>query len=131
MAKAEHSKLRGRRILVVEDMQLIAMDIKDILSAVGCEVVGPAPDVRQALALLAQISVDAAVMDINLGDEEVFPVAEALQGENKPFLFLTGYSNPHLFPAAFQHVPSLEKPFLEEVLLSSLEDLFDDEPSSS
>src|SRR3712207_8803154 len=73
--------LTGRRILVVEDEYFIADDIARALTGLGAEIVGPAPDVESAAALLSQRPVDWAVLDINLQGEMVYPVAEALRGQ--------------------------------------------------
>ena len=52
---------------------------------------------------------DGAILDVNLNDEKVFPVADALTAIGVPFVFTTGYSASDL-PAAWRHVPRLEKP---------------------
>jgi CheY-like chemotaxis protein len=72
--------LHGRRILVVEDEYMVAEDLRVELESMGAEVLGPVPSVARALALLARTSeIDAAILDVNLGSEMVFPVAEALR----------------------------------------------------
>lgn len=103
--------LHGRRVLVVEDEYITAEDLRQGLETLGVEVVGPVPSVARALRLLdATTSLDAAVLDINLGGETVFAVAEALQGRGIPFLFATGY-DPRSIPRAYADVPRCEKPF--------------------
>ena len=102
--------LRGRRILVVEDEYLIADALQMGLEEEGVVVVGPAPSVRKALRLLdREPALDGAVLDMNLGDEKVFPVAEALRSLGVPFLFTTGYDALDV-PQAWRHVRRLEKP---------------------
>ena len=65
--------LGGRRLLVVEDDYLVAMDLADELTDHGAEVVGPAGSVKEALALVAATpAIDGAVLDINLRDEKVY-----------------------------------------------------------
>lgn len=78
------------RILVVDDEPLISMLVEDWLTDLGCEVVGPARTVRDALALVGNDVLDGAILDIRLGDEESYPIAEALQSRGIPFAFATG-----------------------------------------
>lgn len=87
------TSLQGRSILVVEDEYLIAEDIRAELERAGATVVGPAPSVRKALRLIESEPVDAAVLDVNLGREMSFPIAEALKARAVPFLFSTGYNS--------------------------------------
>ncbi len=83
--------LRNARVLVVEDEMLVAALLEDRLEALGCHVIGPATAVGQALELLKTEEVDAAVLDVNLGGEKVFPVADVLAARGIPFLFATAY----------------------------------------
>jgi DNA-binding response OmpR family regulator len=75
---------RYHHVLLVEDEWLIAAQMADILTAEGLEVVGPAPNVRQAFALLENNDVCLAILDVNLGKEKSFPVAHALAERNIP-----------------------------------------------
>jgi DNA-binding response OmpR family regulator len=100
---------RHRHVLLVEDEWLIAAQMADILTAQGLEVVGPAPNVRQAFALLENNDVCLAILDVNLGKEKSFPVAHALAERNIPLLFVTGYLDRDL-PPQFAGRPLLSKP---------------------
>jgi len=117
--------LTGRRLLIVEDEALVAMMLEDMLESLGCVVVDVAGSVTQGLALLgdAAIGLDAAVLDVNLGGEKVYPVAEKLSASGVPFIFSTGYGLAGIAPG-FAGVPALAKPFrpqaLEAALLSVL-----------
>ena len=84
--------LPGLRVLVVEDVAVLAWRVCDILAGAGAEVVGPVPDVPRALALLDEREVDVAVLDMNLGGETAEPIADVLATRGVPFLFLTGYA---------------------------------------
>ncbi len=101
--------LSNRRILVVEDDYLIADAMLRGLEREGAIVLGPAPSVKQALELLDTAPVNGAVLDVNLGDEKAFPIADVLQARGIPFLFATGYNVGDL-PQAYRHVPRCEKP---------------------
>lgn len=73
---AQVRKLEGLRVLIVEDEALAAIQLEDMLADLGCAIIGPAND--QALDLLGQEAVDAAVLDLNVAGELVYPVADAL-----------------------------------------------------
>jgi PAS domain S-box-containing protein len=105
--------IRGRRILVVEDEPLIAMDVASTLTDAGCAVVGPASSVEEAKALIAAAGFDAALLDANLGGRPVEELAAALTSQGIPFAFLTGYGREGL-PKAFRHLPMVGKPFMPE-----------------
>jgi CheY-like chemotaxis protein len=105
--------IQGRRILVVEDEPLIAMDIAATLSDAGCAVVGPASSVAEAKGLIAAAGIEAALLDANLGGRPVDELAAALTHLHIPFAFLTGYGREGL-PAAFRHAPMISKPFMPE-----------------
>ncbi|ACL61227.1 response regulator [Methylobacterium nodulans] len=103
--------LAGRRVLVVEDEYFIADDLQRQFEECGAEVLGPVPRVEEALALIAATpQIDAAVLDINLQDEMVYPVADALQARGVPFIFATGYEKTAI-PARYAGVRHYEKPF--------------------
>ncbi|SMH62605.1 response regulator [Azospirillum agricola] len=108
----ESSPQKPLRILLVEDEPLVAMAIEDSLETQNVGVVGPAGTVAEALALIAEGGIDAALLDVTLRGERVDPVADALSARNIPFLFTTGHGAAGL-PAAHQHRPVLSKPFRE------------------
>src|SRR5579875_3519458 len=84
--------LQGKRALVVEDEPRVAMMVEDLLRDLGCEVVGLATRVDEATAKAETLSFDIALLDVNLGDKQSFPVAEAIAARGLPFVFTTGYS---------------------------------------
>lgn len=104
------ASLAGLRILVVEDEMLVAMLVEDLLLSEGCEVVGPVASVAGALALVKKGGLDGAVLDVNLGSETVFPVADALAQADVPFVFVTGYGPSGLNDAHRDRV-TIQKPF--------------------
>jgi CheY-like chemotaxis protein len=111
--------MKRLRILVVEDEGLVAMMLEDLLEDLGCEVPYSAGSVAQALEWIeAGGEADAALLDVNLGGEAVFPVAEALTRRGVPFAFTTGYGEAH--DPRFKTAVLLGKPLrmerLEEVL---------------
>lgn len=121
------ASLLGLRLLVVEDEAMIALMIEDMLDAFGCVVVDVAGTLAKGLAIAddEQLALDGAILDINLGGEQVYPVAERLRRRGVPFIFCTGYGRAGLAPG-FTHVPTLAKPYqaedLENMLVSVMGD---------
>lgn len=110
-----------RRILLVEDEELVALELSSELSRLGWAVVGPAATLAEAQALLAR-PVDAAVLDVNLRGRPVYSIAEALQERQVPFLFCTGYEmvDPD---GRFPDVPVIRKPANPQAVSAALADL--------
>ena len=99
----------GRRILVVEDEALIAIEMKETLTALGFAVVGPVSTIAQAMAALREAAFDGAILDLNLGGQLTYPVAERLAALRIPFIFVTGYRSDAI-DGAYADVAVLEKP---------------------
>jgi DNA-binding response OmpR family regulator len=78
------------RILVVDDEPLISMLVENWLNELGCEVLGPARSVEQGLALVDEADIDAAILDVNLGGETCYLLADALRARGIPLAFATG-----------------------------------------
>jgi CheY-like chemotaxis protein len=112
--------LLDRRVLVAEDEYFIARDIGRALHAIGAEVVGPLSSLDAVQVFLAQGQhLDAAILDINLNGELVFPVLESLTLRDIPVVFATGYEQAAV-PAPYQHIPRWQKPFDPEALVQVL-----------
>jgi CheY-like chemotaxis protein len=107
------------RVMVVEDEGLVAMMLEDLLEDLGCEVALSAAAVNPALAWIEAGGVaDAALLDVNLGGELVFPVAEALAARGVPFAFTTGYGE--MSDPRFSDAILLGKPIRVERLIATL-----------
>ena len=102
--------LTGRRILIVEDEMLVSMVIEEALKDLGCDVVGPVATRDQALALAKAEALHGALLDVNLGGEPVYPVADALSQRGIPFAFVTGYGQSGIADR-YAAIPTLVKPF--------------------
>jgi CheY-like chemotaxis protein len=112
--------LRGRRVLLVENDYITAEDLKAELERLGVEVMGPAPDVASGMDLLASDAPpDAAILDINLSGEMVFPLADRLREQHIPFIFATGYDCSSL-PEPYTRHPCHEKPLDMRQLVRAL-----------
>lgn len=114
--------LRGLRVLVVEDAFSMALAIETTLKSVGCSVIGPAPRLDKALALIED-GPDCAILDLNLDGENAYPLADALRQRAIPFLLTTGYDAGAIHPE-LQDVLRLEKPFGMEALIAAMRDAF-------
>lgn len=89
---------------------MIAAELARALQDRGANVIGPAGSVEDALQLLdAERQIDGAVLDINLGGERAYPVADALRARAVPFVFATGY-DAWVIPETYASVPRMEKP---------------------
>jgi CheY-like chemotaxis protein len=108
-----------RRILVVEDDFLVATLLAEILDSAGLEVVGPVAHLAAALDAAASEDFDLAVLDVNLGGQTVYPVAEVLDARRVPFVFVTAYSRDAL-PSVFCGRPHLGKPFARKELIGTV-----------
>jgi PAS domain S-box-containing protein len=113
--RAEPVVLAGNRMLLVEDEALVAMAMKDALVAFGFDVLGAYSTAADALAAAAENEIDAAILDINLGGELVYPVADYLVGKDVPIVFATGYG-AETIDSRFAKVPVLRKPIDRELL---------------
>lgn len=116
------SELAGLRVLVVEDEMMVSMLIEDMLHDLGCIVVGPASRLEDAIALVESAELDCAVLDVNLGGQPIFPLADLLRQRGAPFAFATGYGDAGLRDAD-KGSPVLQKPFREVDLARILLDL--------
>jgi CheY-like chemotaxis protein len=112
--------LSGRRVLVVEDEWIIARDLEQAFRKRGAEVAGPVPSLDKARALLAAgADLDGAVLDVNLGGQTVYPLADALAQSGVPFVFATGYGAESI-PECYAHVPRCYKPLDADAVARAL-----------
>jgi DNA-binding LytR/AlgR family response regulator len=109
------------RVLIVEDSFPVAAGLEYLLQSVGCDVVGKAGNVRAALAIVAAVAFDVALLDIDLGGEHVAPVADAIRHADKPVIFLSGYGESDMLPPHLRSLPRLEKPVDADALFAALD----------
>src|SRR5690606_37453024 len=96
--------------------------LEDLIADQGHEPVGPAMRLEQAMTLAREEALDAALLDVNLGDAKSFAAAEILRERGVPFVFLTGYGAGGL-PEEWRSSPTLEKPFEPHHLAAALKNL--------
>lgn len=116
------AELKGLRVLVVEDEMMVSMLIEDMLSDMGCTVIGPASRLDEAIELANASDIDCAVLDVNLGGQPIFPLADLLRERGCPFAFATGYGDAGLRDVD-RGTPVLQKPFREGDLARVLGEL--------
>jgi CheY-like chemotaxis protein len=108
------------RVLVVEDESLVAMMLADMLEEIGCTVVGPVASCAGALRLLeGDQALDLALLDVNLGGETAYGVADALSRRKVPFIFVSGYGASGL-DQGYAAAPILAKPFQPATLAHAI-----------
>lgn len=113
------SGLEGCRVLLVEDEVLVAMLVEDILTDLGCTVVGPAARLDAAIEAARSQDIDIAMLDVNLAGARVFPVADVLAGRGLPFIFMSGYGESGL-EGPHTGRPVIEKPFNPDSIAEKL-----------
>jgi CheY-like chemotaxis protein len=111
--------LAGRRVLLVEDETVVALMVEDMLEDLGCLLAGSVASLDKALEAAASLEADVALLDVNLGGQEIFPVAERLQARGIPAVFATGYGSAGL-PERWRDSAVLAKPFVIEDLRAAL-----------
>jgi two-component SAPR family response regulator len=102
--------LSGVKLLVVEDEALIAMEVEEMIAALGAEVVGSFSRVTDALQALERETVAGAILDIQLDGETTLGLVDVLLERGCPILFVTG-GGPESIPETYRQLPRLSKPF--------------------
>jgi CheY-like chemotaxis protein len=120
MTARKNPLLEGKSILLVEDEYFLVQDMVQAFLAAGATILGPAPNIAEALRLVAAASrVDGAVLDINLRGEMVYPLADVLLARGVPFVFATGYHRESIPPRFDGHF-RCEKPVEVETVAKAL-----------
>jgi CheY-like chemotaxis protein len=102
--------LDGRRILIVEDELVMALDLSDTVEKLGGAVVGPVGQLAQGLMLAESEELAGAILDVHLGTENSFALTDRLLADDVPVIFATGYEATML-PERFAGVPRITKPY--------------------
>jgi len=110
------------RVLVVEDEYLIRMLLEDMLADLGYATAAAVGTLAEAREHAAGGDFCAAVLDVNLDGQEIYPIADMLAERGLPFVFVTGYGERSL-PERYRERPALQKPFQAEQLAAALSGL--------
>ena len=89
--------------------------MRDLLGELGLSVIGPFSRLSEAMVAAVHDEIDGAIIDINLGGEFVYPVADVLVARKIPFVFVTGYGVESI-ESRFGSVPIVKKPVQRPVL---------------
>ncbi|HKU92879.1 MAG TPA: response regulator [Sphingomicrobium sp.] len=117
---SEDARLKGRRILVVEDSPVVGPFTAELLADLGCEVVGPAPNMAAARELAEGAEpIDAAMMDVHIRGDVVFALCEVLAARGVPFVLTSGYADWQM-PDKWEDRPRLQKPYTVEQVEDAL-----------
>lgn len=111
------------KILIVEDDPFIAMDLEDTFLSKGFDVLGPVATVDPGLALLREDQPDVAILDFNLGRETSIPIAQFLNDNDIPYIFLTGQITRVVVGHDIAKTKVVAKPFVPEQLVSVVQTL--------
>jgi CheY-like chemotaxis protein len=104
-------------VLLVEDESMVAMMVEQILTELGLCVVGPYGTIGDALQAVRESPVDAALLDINLGGQSVYPVVDFLTAKGIPTAFISGYGAESV-DRRYGHIPLIQKPIDRQALLN-------------
>lgn len=107
-------------VLVVEDNYIIALDVVTILQGLGVPSIRSANSVQEARDLIAAKTPDFGLIDVNLGDDKSFEIAERLRELGVPFAFTTGYGDTYPFPKHLADTPIITKPYTIEALRDTI-----------
>jgi CheY-like chemotaxis protein len=117
---AKNMTAQGQRVLVVEDDGILAEIVVELLGELGYEAVGPLRAIQGALEVLEREPPDAAILDVNLSGQSVYPLAESCADRGIPIVFMTGYADLAHMPARFHGCARIGKPFHRDSLAESL-----------
>jgi CheY-like chemotaxis protein len=117
--------LKGRRILVVEDSPVVGPFTAELLADLGCDVVGPAPNMAAARELVESGErIDAAMMDVHIRGDVVFALCDLLEARGVPFVLTSGYADWQM-PDKWEDRPRLQKPYTINDVEQALAKLID------
>jgi DNA-binding NtrC family response regulator len=115
----QHRPLQGRKILILEDEAPIALSLASAVAQAGGIAIGPAASVAASFALMADHTLDGALLDIRLRGETSFPLADVLAVLGIPFVFVSGLSSA-LMPYTHRDRPLFDKPYEVRDVIATL-----------
>lgn len=114
-------RLLGKRVLIVEDEAMVALELQYLFEDEGADVAGPAHTLAKAIETVTQDrEIDVALLDVDLAGENIYPVADLLRRRGVPFAFHTGHGSRSEMAALFPGATTFMKPALPEALVEHL-----------
>jgi response regulator NasT len=124
MSTTISSRTSTVRIVIADDESLIRLDLREMLTHLGYDVIGEASDGNSAMELARKLRPDLVIMDIKMPDLDGISAAEGLTGDRiAPVVLLTAYSDQALVERAKEAgvVGYVVKPFREAELMPVIE----------
>ena len=119
MPQRSETSPAGLRVFIVEDEFQVLLLLEDMVTDLGCEIVATASTLTSAMEKAQSCEADAAILDVNLAGQKVYPVAECLRKRGLPIIFSTGYGLAGIDPS-WRSYPVVEKPYLPGQLAAAL-----------
>lgn len=113
-------------ILIVEDEALVGLEIELAFRDMGVADVRWAPDLDKARQILNSQPISGAVLDVLLGETEVFPLAEELARRGIAFVFHTGHAHEGEIKSQWPQSPVFRKPVASTQVARGLLDILPD-----
>ena len=114
------SPLGDKIILLMEDNPVLGLEVAFALEDEGAAVKGPVARLESGLEVLNGSVPDAAVLDVELADGEVFPLAERLRERGVPFVFYTARGSEGHMRARAGDAPVISKSFGSATVIEAL-----------
>ena len=109
------------RVLVAEDELIVGYDLCDTVAEAGYEVEGPFDDISSAMLAFQKQKPDVAILDVQLGDGIVYPLAEQMMAEDVPVIFHSGQLSPSEVASRFPMAQALSKPCPPAEVIASVQ----------
>jgi ActR/RegA family two-component response regulator len=116
------NSLYGKRLLIVEDEILVAMELGQTMEDMGAEIAATTGSLSEALEM-AEMPLDGALVDVQLGEEKSFVLVEKLLAAGVPLILTTGY-DVAVLPEHLRGCPRIAKPILPTRLEKLVQEVF-------
>lgn len=111
------------RILVAEDELIVAFDLCDTVEEAGFQVEGPHAGISGAMLAFQKEKPDLAILDVELDDGIVFPLAQKLAAEDVPIIFHSGRHTSDEVRERFPDAITLAKPCPPTMMLQTVNEV--------